>query len=141
VGLTAKAFIPGIVDDDVASNVLDDPGNTTTDDNDDDGKPVPQTDTAPCKFVRPHAHFVKTFLVTVGLAVPHTLMPVHVLAVSDAATEPLSPDHFLPNAETGPPAGMAQRAITSPSHPPQPPPIIIAENGTTPSSFPRRYSV
>ena len=129
--------MPGFTDDDVACKVLNDSGNATTDDTDDNGKPPPDVDSAKCKC----GELAKATLVTLDTLVLHTLMPVHALAVCDAVTEPLLPDHFLPNAETGPPAGMAQRAITSLSRPPQHPPIIIAENGTTPCSFPRRYSV
>jgi hypothetical protein len=158
VGLAAKALVPDLVYDDLACKVFDDPGNATTDDGDDDGKPAPPTDST-YKF----GDFAKAILVTVDLALPHSLMPVHALAVSDAATETLLPDHFLPNAETGPPAGIVLGATTasrasrllgtvgtvkrsglprpSLSNPQQQPTIVFAENGTTPCSFPRRYSL
>src|SRR5436309_9714231 len=107
--------MPWFADDNVPCKILDNPGNDTTDDTDDDGKPAPDVDSAKCKC----AELAKAILVTLDILLPHTLMPVHALAVSDAATEPLLQDHFLPNAETGPPAGMAHGAITSLSHPPQ----------------------
>jgi hypothetical protein len=157
--LAAKALLPDLSYDELASLASADPGNATTDDGDDDGKPVPQTDSA-CKF----GDFAKAILVTVDFALPHSLMPVHALAVTDAAITPLLPDHFLPNAETGPPARIALGATTVSraawllgsvgtvrrsgrfphaylSHPQQQPTIVFAENGTTPHSFPRRSSL
>ena len=159
VGLAAKAIVPGILDGDVACKVFDDSGNATADDTDDDGKPAPPTDSN-CKF----GDFAKAILVTVDLGLPHSLMPVHGFAASDAVTEPLLPDHFLPNAETGPPAAIALGATTasratrllgtvgtvrysgrlprqSLSHLKQQPPIAFAEYRTTPRSFPRRSSL
>ena len=159
-GLTTRAILPGIVDDDLVCKALDDPGNATTDDTNDDGKPAPDVDSAKCKC----GEFAKAMVVAVDSTLPHSLMPVHALAVSDAATEPLLPDHFLPNAETGPPPGMAHGATTaspadwllgtvgtvkrsdrlprpSLSHPQQQPSIIFAENGITPSSPFRRSSL
>jgi hypothetical protein len=159
-GLTTKAIIPGIVDDDLACKAFDDSGNATTDDSDDDGNPAPHDDLTTSKF----GAFAEAILVTVDSVLPQTLIPVHALAVCDAATEPLLPDHFLPNAETGPPAGVAHGASTasrvdwlldtvgtvkrsgrlprlSLSHPQQQPPINFTENGTTPRSSPRRSSL
>src|SRR5207247_1646229 len=136
VGLAAKAIMPGFADDDVACKVLDDSGNATTDDTDDDGKPAPDVGSAKGKC----GELAKAILVTLDLLLPHALMPVHALAVCDAATEPLLPDHFLPNAETGPPDGVRSGRLPCPSlsHPPPQPPIIIAENGTTPCSSSKR---
>ena len=114
VGLVAKAFIPGYDYDDLTCQASADPGNATNDDTDDDGKPAPQTNST-CKF----GDFAKAILVTVDLALLRSLMPVHALAIPDAAITPLLPDHFLPNAETGPPAGIAPvvcRAHFFPSH-------------------------
>jgi hypothetical protein len=143
VGLATKAFIPSVVDDDLTSQASTDPGNANSDDGDNDGNPSPPTDSTPCKSVRPHANFAKAILVTVELPLSHSLMPVHALAVSDAALEPMLPDRFLPNAETGPPVGA--RSCRSPcpslSLPLQQPTIIISENGTTPRSSPWRPSL
>jgi len=159
VAVAAKAIVPGILDDDVACKVFDDSSNATNDDTDDDGKPAPPTDSN-CKF----GDFAKAILVTVDLGLPHSLMPVHGLAASDAVTEPLLPDHFLPNAETGPPTAIALGATTasratrllgtvgtvrcsgrlprqSLSLLKQQPPIAFAEYRTTPRSFPRRSSL
>jgi hypothetical protein len=162
VGLAAKAIIPDLVYDDLAHLVSADPGSATAcdGDGDDDGKLVPHDGLTMGKF----GDFAKAILDTVDLGLPHSLMPVHALAVSDAATEPLLPDHFLPNAETGPPAGITLGATTasraarllgtvgavrrsgrlprqSLSRPQQQPTIVFAENGTTPCSFPRRSSL
>ncbi len=109
VGLAAKSFIPGIVGD-FACRVAADSGSATTDDNDDDGKPSPDNDSTTCKF----GDLTKAILVTVDLALPHLLMPVHALAVPDTTTEAVLPDHFLPNAEIGPPGGIALGATTGP---------------------------
>ena len=79
VGLAAKAITPGIADDDVACKVLDDSGNATIDDTDDDGKPAPDIDSAKCKC----SELAKAILVTLDTLLPHTLMPVHGLAVCD----------------------------------------------------------
>ena len=159
-GFTTKAIIPGIVDDDFACAVLDDSGNATTDDTDDDGKPVPGADSAKGKF----GACADAVLVIVDSALSYSLIPVHALAVPDEATEPLLPDHFLPNAETGPPPGIAHGATTaaradwllgtvgtvkrsdrlprpSLSHPQQQPSIIFAENGMTPPPSSKRYSL
>jgi hypothetical protein len=139
VGLASKAFIPSILDDDIVGKVLDDAGNATPDDADSNGKPAPDIDSAKCKC----PEFAKALLATLDILLPHALMPVHALLVCDAATEPLLPDHFLPNAETGPPVRLCSspRSHLFLFHPPPPPPIIIAENGTTPCSFPRRSSL
>jgi hypothetical protein len=107
LGLATKAFIPAIVDDFWCRASVD-PGSATTDDTNDDGKPSPDDDSTTCKF----GDFAKAILVTVDLALSHSLIPVHSLVVCDAATEPLLPDHFLPNAETGPPADIATGATT-----------------------------
>jgi hypothetical protein len=108
--LATKAFIPWFVDDDFACKVLDDSGNATTDDTDDNGKPAPDVDSAKCKC----PEFAKAILATLDILLPHALMPVHALLACDAATEPLLPDHFLPNAETGPPGGIALGATAVP---------------------------
>jgi hypothetical protein len=138
VGLAAKALIPSFVDNDAACKVFDDSGNATTDDTDDDGKPAPQTDST-CKC----GDFAKAILVTLDLVLPHTLMPVHALAVSDAATEALLPDHFLPNAETGPPVRLCSspRACLFLSHPPQKSPIVLAAAVPLSRAAQRRNSV
>jgi len=108
MGLVAKALTPDFVYDDLACLTTADPGNATTDDTDDDGKPAPQTHST-CRF----GDFAKAIHVTGDMALPHSLMLVHALAVSDAAAEPRLPRDFLPNAETGPPAGIALGATTA----------------------------
>jgi hypothetical protein len=108
LGLTAKACVPAI-DDDVTFLVSLDPGGATTNDSDDDGNPTPDAHSSTCKF----GDFANAILLPVDVVLPHTLMPVHALAVCDAATEPLLPRHFLPNAETGPPADNANGVTTA----------------------------
>ena len=108
VGLAAKALIPNLVYDDLAYLVSADPGSATTDngDGDDDGKLVPHDGSTMFKC----GDFAKAILVTVAVAVPHSLAPVHGLAVPDEAGEIGLLDRYLPNEETGPPVGGRHRA-------------------------------
>jgi hypothetical protein len=103
VGVAARAFVPWFIEDDLVCVACAGPGSAS----DDDNNPVPGTDSTTCKFVRACTNCAKAFLVRIDMAPSQLLMPVHALAVSDVATEPLLPDHFLPNAETGPPDGIA----------------------------------
>ena len=109
VGLATKAVIPDLVYDELAYLVSADPGSATTGDGDDDSKLVPHNGSTMCKC----GDFAMAILDTVELVLPQSLMPVHALAVTDAATEPLLPDHFLPNAETGTPACITLGATTA----------------------------
>jgi hypothetical protein len=97
VGLTAEALVPDLAYDDLACLASSDPDNPTTNDCDDSSKPVSQSN--PTRLV---SHFAKALLATVDLALPRSLMPVHVLAGIDLVNQPLLPDYFLPNGVHGP---------------------------------------